>query len=208
VKLYPVLKRTYDIIGSLVAIIVLSPLLLACAIAVKLDSPGPVLYRASRLGRRREPFTEYKFRSMRHDTDDTAHAEYLRRSLTSAEAPADGDLFKLVNDDRVTRVGRFLRAWSIDELPQLFNVLRGEMSLVGPRPEVPYALDVYEPWQHRRFDVLPGLTGLWQISGRAKLSPREMLQLDCLYADECSLKLDTKILLRTIPAVVTRMGSA
>lgn len=208
-RAYSTCKRTLDVVGSVLLLVLVSPLLFACAIAIKLDSSGPVFYRGPRVGRDRRSFTAYKFRSMRNDADDTAHLEYLRRSLRGDVSPAPGsELYKLVDDDRVTRVGRVLRRWSVDELPQLFNVVRGEMSLVGPRPEVPYVLDAYEAWQFKRFDVLPGMTGLWQVSGRATLSPREMLALDCRYADERSLRLDTQILLRTIPAVVGRIGSA
>jgi lipopolysaccharide/colanic/teichoic acid biosynthesis glycosyltransferase len=206
-RAYSVCKRAVDIAGSIVLLVSLLPVLVVCAIAIKFDSPGPVLYRGSRVGRNRRVFTAYKFRSMRADADNTAHLEYLRHSLGSNVEP-NGDLYKLVDDDRVTRVGRVLRRWSLDEVPQLLNVLRGQMSLVGPRPEVPYVLDVYEPWQFKRFDVLPGLTGLWQVSGRARLSPRDMLELDCRYAERRSLLLDTEILVRTIPAVVGRIGSA
>ncbi len=205
--LYAVAKRVVDVVGAAAGLVLLAPLFIVCAAAIKLDSPGPVFYRGTRLGRGRVSFRTYKFRSMYADVDDSAHAEYLRQTLTS-EPDETATMFKLVDDDRVTRVGRILRRWSIDELPQLINVLRGEMSLVGPRPEVPYALDVYEPWQYRRFEVLPGMTGLWQVSGRALLSPRQMLELDCRYVLDRSFHLDAWILLRTIPAVASRVGSA
>jgi lipopolysaccharide/colanic/teichoic acid biosynthesis glycosyltransferase len=148
-----------------------------------------------------------KFRSMVCDADPSLHRDYvqglMRGSNPCAEAGHESEaIYKLPKDPRITRAGRMLRAASLDELPQLINVLRGEMSLVGPRPEVPYALETYEPWQWRRFQVLPGLTGLWQVSGRSQVSPTEMLRLDVEYVERCSLRLDWEIILRTIPVLL------
>lgn len=206
-----VVKRTMDVVVASVLLVLLLPVLLAAAVAIRLDSPGPALYRGVRIGRGGIRFTAFKLRSMRTDTDDRVHEQYLREAL-HGDARRHGigqhQLYKLANDTRVTRVGAFLRKTSIDEIPQLLNVLQGHMSLVGPRPEVPYALAEYEPGQLRRFDVLPGLTGLWQVSGRSALTPREMIELDVRYADTWSLWLDLKILLRTPWAVIGRSGAA
>jgi lipopolysaccharide/colanic/teichoic acid biosynthesis glycosyltransferase len=202
------MKRLIDVVGAGVLLVVFSPLLAACAIAIKLDSPGPVFYRGTRVGRGGKTFRSHKFRSMRTDADDAVHREYIVRALTDGAVLVGEQMYKLVDDDRVTRVGAFLRRWSLDELPQLLDVLHGDMSLVGPRPEVPYAVDHYEPHHMKRFDVLPGLTGLWQVSGRATLSPHDMLELDVRYATERSMLLDLNILLRTPLAVLRRVGSA
>lgn len=206
--LYLVAKRALDIVGSLIALIVGSPVLLLIAAAVKLDSPGPALYRGPRVGRGRETFTVFKFRTMFHGVDDAPHREYVKQLLRAGHAAeSTAGMYKLTDDARVTRVGAVLRKWSLDEVPQLINVFRGEMSLVGPRPEVPYVLDEYEPEDFRRFDVLPGITGLWQVEGRARLSPRAMLQLDVEYANSCTLWGDILLLVKTIPAVIARIGS-
>lgn len=203
-------KRTIDVVGAVALLVLLAPLLVAVAVAVRFDSPGPALYRATRIGRHGEPFTVLKFRSMRTDADDAPHAAYVAALLTANDhAPQNANgLYKLTDDPRVTRIGRVLRRLSIDELPQLLNVLAGDMSLVGPRPEVPYALEHYKSWHWRRFAVLPGLTGLWQVSGRAELTAQDMLRLDVAYADTWSLRLDLRILARTVPAVLRTVGSA
>jgi lipopolysaccharide/colanic/teichoic acid biosynthesis glycosyltransferase len=152
-----------------------------------------------------------KLRTMVHNADDSLHRELIADLLTGTgrdqDAESRRDVYKVVNDPRVTRIGGLLRATSIDELPQLLNVLQGHMSLVGPRPDVPYAVEHYESWHHRRMDVKPGMTGLWQVSGRAGMSPHEMLRLDVEYVERASLRLDLVILLRTLPAVVGRVGA-
>jgi lipopolysaccharide/colanic/teichoic acid biosynthesis glycosyltransferase len=211
------LERTIDVVAAVALLVLTAPLMAIVALLVKVDSPGPALYRGRRIGLSGRPFTVLKFRSMRTDTDDELHRRYVLGLLrdekavhqpTSAIAEDDNVVaFKLHDDPRVTRVGRWIRATTLDELPQLVNVLRGEMSLVGPRPEVPYALEGYEPWQHERFSVRPGLTGLWQVSGRGDLSPTEMLALDVEYARRRSLRLDLAIMARTIPAVLRRKGA-
>jgi lipopolysaccharide/colanic/teichoic acid biosynthesis glycosyltransferase len=193
-------KRLLDIVGASVALLLNSPLLLAVAIAIKLESRGPVFYRATRIGRGGRPFTFLKLRSMVDGADRARHhVAHLNE--------ADGPVFKISNDPRVTRVGRFLRVTSIDEIPQFINVLRGEMSLVGPRPPLPFEVAQYEPWQLHRLDVLPGITCLWQISGRSRIGFQEWMRLDLEYIKHRSFLLDLKILIRTIPAVLSRDGA-
>lgn len=193
-------KRLIDIMVSSVMLLGLLPLLPLVALAIRLSSRGPILYRSTRLGKNGRPFTFLKFRSMVVDAHES------RRTLLHLNE-ADGPVFKLANDPRVTPVGSFLRRTSIDELPQLVNVLRGEMSLVGPRPPIPEEVDKYEPWQRRRLEVTPGITCLWQISGRSRLGFNEWMRLDLQYIQHRSFKLDAKILLRTLPAVLSRDGA-
>jgi exopolysaccharide biosynthesis polyprenyl glycosylphosphotransferase len=193
-------KRAVDIGMSLVAIIVASPILLAIAIAVKLDSSGPVFYRQRRLGKDSVPFDMLKFRSMCLD------AEHMLTVLGDRNE-ATGPMFKIRQDPRVTRVGRFLRRFSLDELPQLFNVIRGEMSLVGPRPPLPMEVEKYEDWQLARLRALPGMTGLWQVSGRSEVPFNDMVRLDLHYVRNWSFGLDLEIMLRTVPAVLANRGA-
>jgi len=193
-------KRTIDVLGSVVGLLLFVPFLPFVALAIKLTTPGPILYRSIRLGKGGRPFVFYKFRSM---VDGAHESRNFIQHLNEAEGP----VFKIANDPRVTRVGRFLRRTSIDELPQLLNVLRGDMSLVGPRPPIPEEVEKYEPWQKRRLDVKPGITCLWQISGRSKLGFNEWMRLDIQYIQHQSFLLDQKILLRTLPAVISRDGA-
>ncbi|HEV8471104.1 MAG TPA: sugar transferase [Candidatus Limnocylindria bacterium] len=204
--IYTAFKRAMDTAGALVLLLLLSPLFLAAAIAIVVDTGWPVLYVGERLGRGGRTFGCLKFRTMRADADPGVHAEYLRE-LMRGHAAATNGIYKVPRDPRVTRVGAFLRRSSIDELPQLWNVLRGEMSLSGPRPEVPYALEHYEPWMYRRFEVTPGMSGLWQVSGRGEIGPRDMFRLDVEYADRCDLWLDLRILALTLPAVLHGTGA-
>ena len=193
-------KRLIDMMGAAMALTIHMPLLVLAAIAIKLESRGPVFYRSTRIGKNGRPFTFLKLRSMVDGADRRRHhVVHLNE--------ADGPVFKISNDPRVTRVGRFLRVTSIDEIPQFMNVLRGEMSLVGPRPPLPAEVAQYEPWQLRRLDVLPGITCLWQISGRSRIGFQEWMRLDLEYIKHRSLLLDLKILLRTIPAVLSRDGA-
>jgi exopolysaccharide biosynthesis polyprenyl glycosylphosphotransferase len=187
-----VIKRTFDFSLASLAIIVSSPLWLIIAAAIKLDSPGPVFFRQIRVGRGGEPFTFYKFRSMRVNAE-----QELAALLDQNEA--DGPIFKIKNDPRRTRVGQFLRQTSLDELPQLINVVRGEMSLVGPRPPIPAEVEQYQEWQRKRLDIQPGMSGLWQVSGRSELTFDEMVMLDIYYGENWSMALDLQILLRTVP---------
>ncbi len=193
-------KRALDIVGAAIGLLLTAPLIILAAVMVKLDSEGPIFYRSVRLGHNQRPFMFYKMRSMH----DGAHA-HRHKILHLNEV--DGPVFKMSNDPRITRTGRFLRKTSIDELPQLFNVLRGDMSLVGPRPPIPEEVAKYEPWQRRRLDVKPGVSCLWQISGRSTLGFDEWMRLDMEYIRRQSLSLDLQILLRTIPAVLSGRGA-
>lgn len=196
------LKRVFDVaLASLFLVVALIPVAII-AVLIKLDTPGPLLLGQTRIGRGGRAFTCYKFRSMHKDADK--QKEILARSQ---EYNGDQVMFKLRDDPRRTRVGRWLRRTSLDELPQLFNIIRGDMSLVGPRPAVPEEVAKYEPWHRQRLDAMPGLTGLWQVNGRSNLSFDEMVRLDLYYAEHWSLWLDLKILLRTIPAVLTARGA-
>src|SRR5690349_18581134 len=195
-----VLKRSFDVVGSLLLLALLSPLLVACALSVKLTSRGPVLYRSIRPGIGGVPFACLKFRTMYHDADERqAHLESLNE--------ASGALFKIRNDPRMTPIGRLMRSYSIDELPQLLNVVIGQMSLVGPRPLPQRDYERLEDWHKKRYLVLPGITGLWQVSGRADLDFDDLVRLDFLYLERWSVYLDLSILLKTVPAVLSRRGA-
>jgi lipopolysaccharide/colanic/teichoic acid biosynthesis glycosyltransferase len=194
--------RALDLVATAAILIVLAPLMLLIALVVKLDSPGPVLFRQHRVGRDRRPFMVAKFRTMQHGADHDVHRDYML-TLIEAGTPAP----KLAGDARITAVGGFLRRTSLDELPQLWNILRGEMSLVGPRPPIPYEVEHYPPHWFARFAVKPGLTGLWQVSGRSEVSLEEMIELDTEYVKRRSLWLNIWILLRTLPAVLTARGA-
>jgi exopolysaccharide biosynthesis polyprenyl glycosylphosphotransferase len=193
-------KRTFDFIGSLALIALLSPLLILIAAAVFVSSRGPVLYRSIRPGIGGEPFACFKFRTMRNDADQ------MQADLESLNE-ATGPLFKIREDPRLTRVGRLLRRFSLDELPQLFNVLLGQMSLVGPRPLPQRDFEQLEEWHKKRYLVLPGITGLWQVSGRSELDFDDLVRLDFLYLERWSVGLDLTILLKTVPAVFSRRGA-
>jgi exopolysaccharide biosynthesis polyprenyl glycosylphosphotransferase len=193
-------KRLIDVVACSLGLLVAGPVMLALGLLVKLDSPGPMFYRQRRTGRGGRLFTFYKLRSMHVGA-------HLRRSELWHLNEADGPIFKISKDPRVTRLGRWLRRTSLDELPQLLNVLKGDMSLVGPRPPLPEEVERYEPWQMRRLDVKPGITCLWQISGRSRLGFDEWMRLDLEYIRHRSLALDLKILVRTLPAVLSREGA-
>ena len=195
-----IIKRTFDFCLSVLLVLLLSPLLLAIAVAVMVSSRGPVLYRSNRPGIGGEPFSCFKFRTMRSGADQ------MQADLES-ENEADGALFKIRDDPRNTRVGAFLRRYSLDELPQLFNVIAGQMSLVGPRPLPQRDFDQLEEWHKKRYLVLPGVTGLWQVSGRSELDFDDLVRLDFLYLERWSVGLDLTILLKTIPAVLSRRGA-
>ena len=194
------LKRTFDLVLSTMGLIVLSPVLLAIAVAIKLSSRGPAIYRSVRPGIAGKPFYCFKFRTMRE------HADQLQADLEPLNEKT-GALFKIRRDPRLTRVGRFLRRFSLDELPQLVNVVRGEMSLVGPRPLPMRDFERLEDWHKKRYLVLPGITGLWQVSGRSELDFDDLVRLDFLYLERWSIFLDLSILLKTIPAVLSRRGA-
>ncbi|MGH7269773.1 MAG: sugar transferase, partial [Polyangiaceae bacterium] len=194
-------KRLMDIAASSSALLVLSPLMIAVSVAIKLTSRGPVLFKQQRAGRHGRPFNMLKFRSM------IVNAEELKAKLMAQNEQA-GPVFKMARDPRITPVGRFIRKFSIDELPQLINVLRGEMSLVGPRPPIPAEVSKYEAWQRRRLSVRPGLTCVWQVSGRNQISFEEWMYLDMQYIDHWSLAHDLELILKTVPVVLTGRGAS
>lgn len=194
-------KRAFDIVASTLALVLLSPLLLGVALAIKLTSRGPVLFKQTRVGLHGRHFHMLKFRSMVED------AEKLRASLESKNEQS-GPVFKIERDPRITPVGRFIRKVSIDELPQLLNVLRGEMAIVGPRPPIPSEVARYEPWQRRRLSIRPGITCVWQVSGRNEISFEQWMYLDMQYIDHWSLATDIKLIFKTIPAVLTGRGAS
>jgi exopolysaccharide biosynthesis polyprenyl glycosylphosphotransferase len=196
-------KRGMDFLGALMGLTLGAPLLGLIALAIRIDSPGPILFRQARVGAGGQLFEIYKFRSMRVGAEDELEESSELRKMNEA----DGPLFKIRDDPRLTRVGRFLRRTSLDELPQLWNVWRGEMSLVGPRPPIPAEVGNYMEWHKKRLEVRPGMTGMWQVSGRSLLSFDEMVLLDIYYIENWSLWLDLKILLRTIPKVVFGEGA-
>jgi len=207
------LKRVMDVAGSLVTLILFSPLMFLTAVAIKMTSPGPVIFKQFRFGKRGIQFAFYKFRSMQSNVDDQIHREYvtnlIKGDLEKINQGDDGaPLYKMKSDPRITPVGRIIRKTSIDELPQLLNVLRGEMSLVGPRPPIPYEVEKYEPWHLRRIlEVKPGITGLWQVDGRSTTSFDHMVRLDLRYVQNWSLWLDVKILLKTVKVVLSPKGA-
>jgi lipopolysaccharide/colanic/teichoic acid biosynthesis glycosyltransferase len=207
------IKRMIDIIGSALALIICAPAFLIIALAIKASSKGPVFFRQQRVGRYGKRFTFLKFRSMDVDNDPSVHKEYVTKLIAghAERKPSNGNgegVYKLTNDERVTGVGAFLRRASLDELPQFLNVLKGEMSLVGPRPAVPYELAAYQTWHRRRvLEVKPGITGLWQVNGRSRVKFDEMVRLDLRYAKSWSPWLDIKILMRTPRAVLLGEGA-
>lgn len=200
------LKRVFDFITSSMLIIAASPLLLIIILAVKCSSPGPILYKQERIGLHGGRFMFFKFRTMVVNNDARIHQEYASQWIKNNQSHTEGQngekIFKIKNDPRITPIGRWLRKYSIDELPQLFNVWRGDMSLVGPRPALPYEVDIYKPWHKKRLHAPPGITGLWQIGGRNALSFEEMLNLDLSYINNWTFENDIKILLKTIPVVL------
>jgi len=198
--------RLLDLVGAVALLVLLAPLLLVVAALVRLDSPGPALYRQRRLGRGQEPFSVAKFRTMEVGAGADAHRAHVERMIDGE--PDSCPMAKLQGDARLTGIGSFLRRTSIDELPQLWNVLRGEMSLVGPRPPIQYEVDRYPPQAFRRFAVRPGMTGLWQVRGRSRLTFQQMVELDAEYVERRSLRLNLKILLLTLPAVIHGEGAA
>jgi lipopolysaccharide/colanic/teichoic acid biosynthesis glycosyltransferase len=201
-------KRTLDVIISAVGIILLAPVFIILWLAIRLDSPGPGIFRQQRVGRSEKLFICFKFRTLYHDANEEVHREAVRRVWAGERLSDDPNSpFKLTNDSRVTRVGRWLRRTSLDELPQLINVLRGEMSIVGPRPAIPYELEHYQEWHHLRHDVKPGITGAWQVSGRGRVKPEDMLALDVEYVRQWSVWTDLKLIALTIPSVVRGSGA-
>jgi lipopolysaccharide/colanic/teichoic acid biosynthesis glycosyltransferase len=207
------IKRIIDIVGSLVGLIALSPIMLLAVILVKSSSPGSVIFKQIRLGHKGKPFDFYKFRSMYTDSNDQIHRDYVSKLIGGSDAStnngdADTPLYKISSDPRVTSVGEFIRKTSIDELPQLYNVLKGDMSLVGPRPPIPYEAEEYQPWHLKRIlEMKPGITGLWQVEGRSSVQFDDAVRLDVRYIQTWTLLLDLKILAKTVREVLACRGA-
>ena len=197
---YRVLKRSTDIVITVLLFILFLPIIPVVTVLIKLDSRGPILFKQKRVGKNGKEFDFFKFRSMVQGAENVINA---LRPLSAA----DGPIFKLKDDPRVTPVGRFLRRSSLDELPQLINVLKGDMSIVGPRPNLPSEVAHYQPWQRRRLNVTPGITCLWQIAGRSHIGFNEWMRLDLEYIQKRSYATDLKIMVKTLPAVIARKGA-
>lgn len=212
-KASQIVKRIIDVGGSASALVILAPVMAAIAVLVKITSPGPILFKQQRVGHQGRPFSFWKFRSMECNNNPAIHEEFVKTLIAGnngvAPQPNDGQkAYKIANDPRVTPIGRFLRRTSLDELPQFFNVLVGDMSLVGPRPPIPYEVKYYDTWHRRRvLAAKPGITGLWQVTGRSRVGFDEMVRLDLRYALSWSLWLDLKILLQTPRAVLGGEGA-
>lgn len=204
---YRICKRVFDVLGAYLLLILFGPLFLAIAVAVRLTSSGPILFRQARVGQHGQTFYMLKFRSMYADSDSRIHQEHVTRLIKENTKPDEKGSLKLKKDPRITPIGAFIRKTSLDELPQFINVLRGEMSLVGPRPHISYEVDLYKDWQYRRLSVLPGITGLWQISGRNTTSFDEAIKLDISYIDQASSITDIKILILTPLTMVRGRGA-
>ncbi|MCZ7568422.1 MAG: sugar transferase [Ardenticatenaceae bacterium] len=216
-------KRLMDVAVAVLLLLLLAPVFVLIACAIKLDSPGPVIFKQERVGRRRRRadgtleetfFTFYKFRSMYSNSDDSIHRAFVKKLIEDgserklASLKRDNTIYKMDDDPRITRVGRFIHKTSLDELPQLWNVLAGHMSLVGPRPALPYEVALYKPWHKQRLDVMPGITGLWQVTARSSVPFDEIIKLDLDYVERQSLLLDLKILALTPVAVISGRGAA
>jgi exopolysaccharide biosynthesis polyprenyl glycosylphosphotransferase len=207
------LKRGIDILGSITGMVILMPVIFITALAIKVNSPGPAIFKQIRLGKHGTPFTFYKFRSMHVNTDDQIHRDYIHDFIKgnnekANQGDAEKPLFKIKSDPRITSIGQFIRKTSIDELPQLLNVLKGDMSLVGPRPPLPYEAEKYESWHLRRIlEMKPGITGLWQVEGRSKTGWDDTVRLDIRYIQNWSLLLDIKILFKTVKVVLGGRGA-
>ncbi len=209
-KIQLLVKSLFDFFASLSAVVILSPIFLTIAVIIKLTSHGPVFFRQERLGLNGKPFLVLKFRSMRTDCDSGSHKEFITKfiSRNTDDASSSSGTFKLTNDARITSFGHFIRKTSLDELPQFINVLKGEMSLVGPRPPIPYEYDLYDIWHRRRLlSCKPGVTGLWQVTGRSRTTFDDMVRLDLQYIHEWSLWYDFKILFKTPGAVIMGKGA-
>jgi lipopolysaccharide/colanic/teichoic acid biosynthesis glycosyltransferase len=200
-------KRALDLILAIALVLIFSPMLVVVAIAVAVSSRGPVLFRQQRLGRGQVGFVMLKFRTMADGCDDEIHRQFVTNMFQTHDG-GDGEFHKLSQDPRITAVGRILRRYSLDELPQLFNVIAGQMSLVGPRPALPWEIELFRTRHLIRFDVKPGMTGLWQVSGRSLLTMGQALDLDAEYVERRRLGLDLWILLRTVPVALTGRGAS
>jgi lipopolysaccharide/colanic/teichoic acid biosynthesis glycosyltransferase len=202
----PVGKRILDVVVCLALLPVLVPVIAMVSLAIMLDSPGPMLFKQKRIGKDGKPFTIYKFRTMYHKFDDSAHREYMKKYIGGGVKQSNGS-FKPPIENQITRIGRILRATSLDELPQIINVLRGEMSIVGPRPNVEWEVQAYEAWHRKRLAVKPGITGLAQVSGRSAISFDQLVRYDIEYVNKQSLMLDIQIMVQTVTEVLKRSGA-
>jgi len=205
-------KRAFDLIAASIGLVLAAPLAGIIALLIRLSGPGPVVFKQPRIGKDGKEFLFYKFRSMRVDCDDTSHREYIKLFIQGDEKALEKyqhgrKLYKMTGDNRVTSVGRFLRRTSLDELPQLLNVLRGEMSMVGPRPHIPYEVDLYKDWHRRRLNGTPGITGWWQIHGRSRVTFDQSVKMDIWYLEHQSLILDIRIMCRTITKAIVGRGA-
>ncbi len=209
VRFYPAFKRTVERFLALLLLILTAPFIALIALLVRLDSPGAALFRQTRIGKDGKPFTFYKFRSMYEDIDQSEHEAFLKAFVNGdmQGQSKGGEVYKPIKDDQITPVGRILRKTSLDELPQLINVIRGEMSFVGPRPNVPAEVEAYKDWHRRRLDVLPGITGLAQINGRSSIDFDQIARYDLEYVEKESLLMDLRILFGTIPSVIWGKGA-
>jgi undecaprenyl-phosphate galactose phosphotransferase len=201
-----IFKRVFDVTASSLGLIVLSPMLIIIASLIKLTSKGPVLYSQTRIGKDGKPFPFYKFRSMTVTNENDAERQKMMLEFMKADSHKKGTDTKVINNKRVTKIGKFIRKTSLDELPQLFNVIKGDMSLVGPRPCLPYEYNNYEEWQKRRHEIIPGCTGVWQVSGRGNVSFNDSVILDLYYIKNMSPWLDLQIILKTIPVMIFARG--
>lgn len=206
-RLQTTAKRCLDVTCASLAVLVLSPLIVVLALLIRCTSAGPAVFRQTRVGKNGRSFTLYKFRTMVRDNDPSVHMAYYQQFIAGL-VDADGTMYKLRNDLRITRVGRFLRSTSLDELPQLWNVITGSLSLVGPRPPLPYEVEMYDDRARQRLTCKPGLTGLWQVSGRASLDFQQMIDLDLQYINNWTIWLDAAVLVRTPWAVLSGRGAA
>lgn len=217
-------KRIVDVVCALTLLVIFFPLIVLIALSIKIDSPGPVIFSQKRVGAKRfcnddyacwkrVDFTCYKFRTMYHNACPKLHKKYIAAFVHNDQTTMkdiqgkDTDAYKLVDDPRITRVGTYLRKFSLDEIPQFFNVIKGDMSLVGPRPEVSYTVQQFQPWHYERLNALPGITGLWQVYGRSRVTFDEMIKMDIEYTHKHSLWLDIKLMFLTIPAVLSTRGA-
>ncbi len=207
-KNYLVVKRVFDIFAALALLVIFGPLMIIVALAIKLFSPGPILYRQTRIGKNGKPFEMLKFRSMRLENVPDLHREYVRKLILENSAPQDlgKKTLKLESDPRITGLGKYLRRFSIDELPQFINVLRGEMSIVGPRPSLPYEFELFKDWHKKRVLVPPGITGLWQVTARNKVRFDDQVRIDLKYIQNMNLLLDLQIILMTPFEMINSKG--
>jgi lipopolysaccharide/colanic/teichoic acid biosynthesis glycosyltransferase len=209
IRIYPLVKRLAEFVFSIVLLMLLAPLFLLLTLAIRLESPGPALFRQIRIGKSGKSFTFYKFRSMYNDIDKSAHEAFMAAYVNGQvnESASEEAVFKPIQTNQVTRMGRLLRKTSLDELPQLINILKGEMSFIGPRPNVPAEVTAYKDWHNKRLEVLPGITGWAQINGRSSIAFDQIVRYDIEYVENTGLMMDLKVLWYTVPAVLLGRGA-